>query len=106
MESGKRSAYLEFGRQYLEKNVVDIENNTTVLRRCLLPGENVDDDISSGEDIDVDSGSKETTKQKTTLMTEDNPYRRMKKMKTTTIIIPITKESMKQVTVILAKMTK
>ena len=42
-----------------KKNVVDIENNTTVLRRRLLPGENVDDDTSSGEDIDVDSGRKE-----------------------------------------------
>ncbi len=60
MESGERLAYLEFGCQYLEINVVDIENNTTVLRRRLLPGENVDDDISSGEDIDVDSGSKES----------------------------------------------
>ncbi len=106
MESGKRSAYLEFGRQYLEKNVVDIENNTTVLRRHLLPGENVDYDISSGEDIDVDSGSKENNKTKTTLMTENNPYRRMKKMKTTTIIIPITKQSMKRATITLAKMTK
>ena len=64
VESGKRLAYLEFGRQYLEKNVVDIENNTTVLRRRLLPGENVDDDISSGEDIDVDSGSKENNETK------------------------------------------
>jgi hypothetical protein len=64
VESGKRLAYLEFGCQYLEKNVVDIENNTTVLRRRLLPGENVDDDISSGDDIDVDSGSKENNKTK------------------------------------------
>jgi hypothetical protein len=64
VESGTRSAYLEFGHQYLEKNVVDIENNTTVLRRHLLPAENVDDDISSGEDIDVDSGSKENNKTK------------------------------------------
>ncbi len=86
--------------------MVDIENNTTVLRRRLLPGENVDDDIFFGEDIDVDSGSKENNETKTTLMTEDNPYRRMKKMKTTTIIIPITKESRKQATITLAKMTK
>ncbi len=86
--------------------MVDIENNTTVLRRRLLPGENVDDDISSGEDIAVDSGSKENNKTKTTLMTEDNPYRRMKKMKTTMIIIPIMKESMKQATITLSKMTK
>jgi hypothetical protein len=64
VESGERLAYLEFGRQYLGKNVVDIENNTTVLRRRLLPGENVDDDISSGEDIDVDSGSKENNETK------------------------------------------
>ncbi len=52
------------------------------------------------------AAAKKATKQKTTLMTEDNPYRRMKKMKTMTIIIPITKESMKQATITLAKMIK
>ncbi len=57
VESGKKSAFLDFWCWCLEKIVIGIQDKAAGLRGLLSPRENFCDDISSSDCIDMDEGS-------------------------------------------------
>ncbi len=85
--------------------VIDIQDKTSGSRGLLSPGENFCDDISSSNCIDMDEGSIGDNEEKKILNKKYRTQRRMKNLMMMTIIISITKQSMVQATVTVAKMT-
>ena len=74
--------------------MIGIQDKAAGSRGLLSPGENVCDDISSSDCIDMDEGSNEDNEEKKILNKKYRTQRRMENMTMTTIIISITKQSM------------
>ncbi len=84
--------------------MIGVQDKAAGSRGLLSPGEICCDDISSRDCIDMDEGSIEDNEEEKILNKKYRTQRRMKNMTMTTIIILITKQSMVQATVTVAKM--
>ncbi len=88
-----------------KKIVIGIQDKAAGLTGLLSPGENLCDDISFSDCIDMDEGSIEDNEENKILNKKYRTQRRMQNMTMTTIIISITKQSMVRATITVAKMT-